>query len=387
MNCYSLKAVTSSFIFLVVSATSGYAQESHPPTTTTEIPFKTHDGFDLFGKLTRPSSDGPHAVVIYVQTAEAMTVNMRRPKGGGQTFDYFDLYASKLPEMNVAFFRYQGRGVQMGDKPPRFETIDWEIFNTSTLDNKVKDILSAIDTVKQLDVVDHSRIFLMGASEGTLLAAEAAAQRPTDVAGLILYGVMSGNLRENMKYIFSDGGFLTYLQYFDSDGDETISQEEFEADRRKYRERVFNNAEFETFDRDKNGVYTVDDLKLQTQPLLDAIDNENYGLLNLWAKTSAGATTPQDWFKDHFAHPTIWSFLEKLDMPIGIFHGALDGSCPIEGVKKMEQRAKQSGKPNIEFHYFPDLDHSLDIAAYFIKDTLPDGHRRIFEFIERQTAR
>ena len=38
-------------------------------------------------------------------------------------------------------------------------------------------------------VINRSRIFLMGASEGTLLAAEAAARSHGQVRGLILYGV------------------------------------------------------------------------------------------------------------------------------------------------------------------------------------------------------
>jgi hypothetical protein len=46
--------------------------------------------------------------------------------------------------MSVAFFSYEGRGVRMGDQPPRFEQIDEAIYNTSTLENKVRDLLSAM---------------------------------------------------------------------------------------------------------------------------------------------------------------------------------------------------------------------------------------------------
>jgi hypothetical protein len=53
---------------------------------TSEVRFTTHDGHEMFGKLTLPASEGPHAVVIYVQTAEAMTVDLKRPSQGAQTF-------------------------------------------------------------------------------------------------------------------------------------------------------------------------------------------------------------------------------------------------------------------------------------------------------------
>jgi len=102
-------------------------QTDQVKTKTIEIPFKSHDGYEMFGKLTVPESSGRHAVVIYVQTAEGATVDMKRSDGRGGTFNYFDLYRGKFPEMNVAFFGYEGRGIRMGDKPPRYEPIDWDI--------------------------------------------------------------------------------------------------------------------------------------------------------------------------------------------------------------------------------------------------------------------
>ena len=47
-------------------------------TKTIEIPFTSYDGYKMFGKLTIPASGGPHALVIYVQTAEGMTVDVKR---------------------------------------------------------------------------------------------------------------------------------------------------------------------------------------------------------------------------------------------------------------------------------------------------------------------
>ena len=116
------------------------AQDGGVKTKTIEIPFTSYDGYEMFGKLTIPTSGQSHPVVIYVQTAEGMTVDTKRQKSRDTTFNYFDLYREKLPEMNVAFFSYEGRGIRMGDKPPRYETINWDIYNTSTLENKVRDI-------------------------------------------------------------------------------------------------------------------------------------------------------------------------------------------------------------------------------------------------------
>jgi pimeloyl-ACP methyl ester carboxylesterase len=366
------------------------AQDGGVKTKTIEIPFTSYDGYEMVGKLTIPTSGQSHPVVIYVQTAEGMTVDTKRQKSRDTTFNYFDLYRVKLPEMNVAFFSYEGRGIRMGDKPPRYETINWDIYNTSTLENKVRDIMSAVQIVKKQPGVNSSRIFLMGASEGTLLAAEAAARSHGQIRGLILYGVLTTNMRENFKYIVTDGAFLPWIIAFDTNKDGKISKLEFEADPTKYREKRLNNTPFETLDKNSDGFLTTEDLVMlssRLQNLRDAVDTENYAVLNEWAKTSAAVSTPKDWFKDQFAHQPIWTFLSKLDIAVGLFQGSGDVNVPIAGVRKLEETARKAGKTKMEFHYFDNLDHSLNIIEYFFRGTLPAGHKAIFEFIKEQTAK
>jgi hypothetical protein len=113
----------------------------------------------------------------------------------------------------------------------------------------------------------------------------------------------------------------------------------------------------------------------------------NYDVLNQWTKTSAGVSTPKDWFKDHFAHQPIWTFLNKLNIAVGFFQGDGDAMVPIEGVRKLEEQAKKTGKSKMEFHYFAGLDHSLNIIDYFVKGNLPAGHKAIFEFVSKQTSK
>ncbi|MEX2242986.1 MAG: prolyl oligopeptidase family serine peptidase [Fimbriimonadaceae bacterium] len=352
-----------------------------------EVHFKSHDGHEMFGKLVTPAGRGPFPVVIYVQTAEGMTVDMKRPLGGERTFNYFDLYRSKLPEMGVAFFSYEGRGVSMGDSPPRFETIDRAAYDTSTLQNKVYDVISALASVRGRSDIDSSRVYLMGASEGTLLAAEAAATVPELFAGLVLYGVMSSNMRYTFDYIMTDGAFLVYRQVFDADKDGTISKAEFEADPAKYRANTLGGAEFSVFDKDGDGRFTSDEMRSLTKPYTDAIDQENFAVLDAWAASAAAVATPKGWFKDHFAHKPIWSFLQELDVPVGLFHGDLDTSVPIEGLKLMESKAKAAGKTKMEFHYFTGVGHTIGVERYFVNGTVPAGHTAIFDFIKKVVSR
>ena len=158
----------------------------------------------------------------------------------------------------------------------------------------------------------------------------------------------------------------------------------------KYREKRLNNTQFETLDKNSDGFLTTEDLVMlssRLQNLRDAVDTENYAVLNEWAKTSAAVSTPKDWFKDQFAHQPIWTFLSKLDIAVGLFQGSGDVNVPIAGVRKLEETARKAGKTKMEFHYFDNLDHSLNILEYFSKGTLPAGHKAIFEFIKEQTAK
>ena len=351
---------------------------------TTGFPFTSHDGHPMFGKLTLPASKGLHPVLIYVQTAEGATVDMKRPLGGGRTFNYYDLYREKLPPINWGFFSYEGRGVRMGDSPPRYEQIDREIYNTSTLDNKVRDILSAVDLVREQPGVDPNRIFLIGASEGTLLSAEAASRAPGKIHGLILYGVLSSTLQDALRYMAADGAFLQIRALFDADRDGSVSPQEYANEGARRRGGLTTTA-FEVLDADADGSFSVTDFRKLRKVLLDAIDARQVAPIAAWLGVAAAVSIPDNWIQDHFAHGSMWSFLSKLDIPAGLFQGSADGNTPIDGTRALEATAKAAGKTNLQFHYFDGLDHSLSIAAYFVNGSLPAGHQAIFEFLEAHT--
>ncbi|HEU0302478.1 MAG TPA: alpha/beta hydrolase [Longimicrobium sp.] len=364
---------------MILGAGAGAAAQG--PGVTRDIAFTSHDGHAMRGRLTVPLGPGPHPVVVYAQTAEGTTIEVRRPLSDSTSFSYYGLYADSLPAMGIAFFRYDGRGIGMGPSPPRFETIDTTVFNTGTLDNKVRDLLAAVSLVAGQPEIDPRRVFLMGASEGTLLIADAASRAPDRIAGLVMYGVLAGNLRETMRHIFSDGAFLTFRRAFDTDSNGVVTPAEFEADPRGYRARALGNAPFSAADVNQDGVFSVDDIKVGTARYLSAIDGNDFAVLQAWARTNAAVAVPEGWFADHFAYRTMWSFVSGLDIPIGLFHGDMDAMTPISGVRALEEQARAAGKTNMRFHYFPGLDHSLGLGMYFVRGTLPPGHAAIFAWL------
>ena len=388
MNCETIMRLLSSFTwqlafaFVTLCQLTYAVQETsdkeQPNYIAKDVAFEAHDGVAMLGQLVLPRSNSPRAVVIYVQTAEGATIDQKRPLGNGKTFNYYDLYREKLTAMDIGFFSYEGRGIRMGDDPPRYEQIDWDIYNTSTLENKVRDLLSAIETVRNQDGLQHTPIVLMGASEGTLLVAEAAARKPDSVAGLVLYGVSAVNLREHVKYIMSEGDFMRFRP-LDENKDDVITKAEWE--------KVVKDHEFSNVDLNADGKFTVADIKVATKKYLDAIDTDDYEVLQTWAKATAALSVPEVWFKDHFVHADSWTFLSQLRIPIGYFHGDGDRMAPISAVKDLEARAKQANLTNMEFHYFEGLDHSLNVVQYFVNGKLPEGHQAIFAYIDRIAPR
>ena len=265
-----------------------------------------------------------------------------------------------------------------GTQRTNIEEVDRAIYDTSTLDNKVRDAISAVETVQKMKGLKDTPILLMGASEGTLIAVEAASRIPESIHGLVLYGVLATNMSENFRYIMTGGSFLPYLP-LDKDGSGSVSKEEWEA--------AIKNVDFSKADSNGDGEFKADDFEIVNKKYIDAIDNRDFEVLNDWGKLSAGVVLPRDWFKDHFSHAKIWSFLKTLDIPVGIFHGDKDNMASMPALKKLEAAAKSANHTNLEFHYFEGLDHTLNIAEYFVKDAMPKGHQAIFDYVDRIVPR
>jgi alpha-beta hydrolase superfamily lysophospholipase len=378
---HSIRSCILGLLF-AVNVRSTLAQETPAPLSenvaaeyqSRDLRFKGHDGVDLFGRLVLPKDRTPRAIVVYVQSAEGATIDQKRPLGDGKTFNYFDVYRDELTKRDVGFFSYEGRGIRMGDALPRYETIDREVYNTSTLDNKVQDVLSALKAIRSQADLSKTPIFLMGASEGTLIAAEAASQEGAEVDGLVLYGVMASNLRKTFAYILTDGDFMRYRP-IDKDGNGSISKDEWDS--------VIKHAGIDQVDKNGDGAVTIDDVRIMNKALIDAVDNEDFEVLQEWALKSAGLSVPDNWFRDHFAHGEMLSFLKGLDIPVGLFHGDADRMAPLAAVKQLETDAKEAGLSKVEGHYFEGLDHSLNIGLYFVTGEMPSGHAAIFEFVDR----
>jgi len=181
--------------------------------------------------------------------------------------------------------------------------------------------------------------------------ADAATRLPESVAGLVMYGVLAENMQETARYIFSEGAFLPYERAFDADEDGVITTAEFDADPERFRARVLGNTGFARVDADRDGVFSDVTCSLGHSDTLTPLTEETSrlstpGLVRAqrsrFRRAGGRATGP---------YPSMWDFVSRLDVPIGLFQGEADAMTPAGGVRRLEARATEAGKGNMRFHY------------------------------------
>jgi pimeloyl-ACP methyl ester carboxylesterase len=149
-----------------------------------EIPSKTEEvvflsaGLSLAGTLTLPVTESSCPCVIMVHGSGPQD---RDGNISGLDVQIFKFLAEHLAGQGIASLRYDKRGcAQSGGS-----------FRTSGLSDMVSDACAAIDYVNQRAEIDENSIFVLGHSEGAVLAPEIGSKRPA-VAGLIM---LCGSLR------------------------------------------------------------------------------------------------------------------------------------------------------------------------------------------------
>lgn len=135
--------------------------------TVSEL-YVTRDGLSIYGKLYTPAAQGaPYPAVILSHSANI-------------TSDSLQSYCEKFASMGFVAYAFDFCG---GSRNSRSDgsTADMTVFT------EVADLEAVLSAVQALELVDSQSIFLFGTSQGGLVSALAAAERPAEVSGLILF--------------------------------------------------------------------------------------------------------------------------------------------------------------------------------------------------------
>ena len=349
-----------------------------PACTSERMTIPSFDGYPLAGKLYLPRGQNPQALVVYVNGSGPNTYENTRALTEDTTFSYFDLVAQGFTGQNAAFFSYSTRGVAPGSEPPYYCTIDPDAYQTYLPGNSVRDVAAIVTALRQDPRLSRARVYLLGWSEGTMIAPKAAQIVPVD--GLLLAGYVNGTMRETLDWQQNGGSsMVTYCLYFDTDGDGAVSRAEYEADPYGVRGALgLDQTAFPDLDVDGDGKLTAADFSLLLAPtrqtLYAAIDRGD----DAWLAQNYPVRLTTAWFRAHDAFPPNRDMLTTLDIPITIFQGEADANVPVQDTREIQAQFAACGKTNLTVHTYPATDHDLNFSVYLSTGEWPQGWQDLF---------
>lgn len=357
-------------------------QASPAATGTVEaLTIPSFDAYPLESRLYLPSDQSPRALVIYVNGSGPNTNQNTRQLSADATFSYFDLVASGFNEVGAAFLSYSTRGVTASDTPPFYHTVDPQAYQTYLPEHSVQDVAAIVRALRTDSRLHDCPIYLLGWSEGTMIAPKVAQLVPVD--GLLLAGYVNGTMQQVLDWQQTGGSsMVTYCLYFDADGDGRVSQAEYENDRYGVRPALgLDQVVFSELDADGDGQLTASDfaalLAPSRQALYDAITHSD----DAWLAKNYPVRLTSAWFHAHSHFTPNRDMLTELDLPIVIFQGQADANVPVQDTLDIQAQFTALGKDNLTVHLYPNVDHDLNFASYLSTGVWPQAWRDLFSAV------
>lgn len=339
------------------------------------------DGYFLDTMLSIPE-ENHKKLVLFVNGSGPYTYNTKRQTADGSVFNYFDLFAKEFTNRGIAFCRYSTRGVTDGEVPPNYTSVNESDYSSYLPHNSTSDLNIIIKYLRVNGYHDKS-IYLLGWSEGTIIAPLAVLNYSINIEGLLLCGYCNETLYDTLLWQLSGNSeLIQYRRLFDYDKKGYISKNDFEEDRNKVRPTVFPNITFKQLDIDGDGKITELDFALKTKKHLDEMMNAIDSNDDEWLKSNRGIQLNSAWFKEHFSLAPNKNILPKLEVPIHIFTGEYDALTPIAFTTDIRNQFEKLGKTNLTTHIFENHDHDLNYLLYIVKGELSKGLQSIFETVD-----
>lgn len=338
-----------------------------------------HDGYQLEVKIDFPPNS--KSIAVFCQGSGPNTYDNHRELNG-RHFNYFDLFADECCRRGIAFCRWNTRGCSLSDCASDFVAVNEAEFSTYCPETSVQDILTVKRFVKAIPAFQHSKVLLMGMSEGASLI-PFAAEKCRDVAGLLLLSFSCRNMKEILDWQLSGGSSMVNMcRYFGCPQKGVLERDDFLADVFHVRSALFPDTAFEDLDADGDGRITqadfairLADYKRKVFQAIEAGDDQ-------WLKENYPVRATSCWFRQHFALPDIAAALCTVTAPVYIFRGDDDANIPADDIDKLRKAASAAGRDNLHILTFPGHDHDLNYLQYIVNGTIPDGLQRVFDIAQ-----
>jgi uncharacterized protein len=346
------------------------------------IRFTATDGTPLEGKLTVPAdAKGPFPVVYHLPGAGAKNYDnpvaqYRDADGQIRIYRFYDFYSHELARRGLAFFRMSKRGCTV--EPSGRPQVDRKVFSKTTPGILLDDYAKGLDALRERKEIDRNRMVLSGTSEGTRLAPELALRSSAGIVGIILTGYVEDDQHDVVVWQNTVGPWRNIQKLIPAAADGALTRAEYDA-AVKEDASVATQLPFATFDPDADGLVTAAEVARVIRPRLDAIlkavDDGNDDLIWQLVVNLSAAYLREGWGGEP-NHVTLL----KLDIPVAIFHGEVDGTTRVEGVRETEAAFRAAGKTNLTVHLYPGHDHDLNWTMQTSANGGPKPYQDAFAF-------
>jgi hypothetical protein len=284
------------------------------------------DNITLAGTLTMPKEGKNFLAVVLITGSGGQNRNE-------EIFGHkpFLVIADYLTRNGFAVLRYDDRGIgeSTGDH------------STATSEDLTKDAISAVEFLKNRNEINHSKIGLVGHSEGGMIAPMAAV-KSSDVAFIIM-----------MAGLGIPGDSILYLQGELISRAEGVSEEEIQKST-KLQKEIFQMIK--EINDDEVLKSKLEEKFWKEYPSMSDKEKEQLGdpkvYLDVQIKT---LTSP--WFK-YFVKFDPVPTLEKVKCPVLAINGEKDLQVPPkENLSAIEDALKRSGNKYYEIKMLPGLNH------------------------------
>jgi hypothetical protein len=334
------------------------------------------DGEEMITRLCLPEEGPVNTIVLAVHGTGPHTYLVRRPG-----FNYYDVLAEGFCKNGVGFLTYNRRGVDLGETPPWFDSVDSVKYSRYLPSVEAGDIESIIADVRNDDRFKNSKIVLYGISEGTIIASMVAERRIAEIDALFLHGYVHENMFDIIQWQNTGEGVMILVNsIFDKNGDKVVDREEFESDdptAAAYRGYLFQDMPFDSVDVVQDERIDIQDIRTMRGPFQDILMAKIAGNDGTWIWSNYVRVTI-DWFREHFALEPNKTRLLRVDIPIYVFHGKEDANVPADSVHDLEVRFKASNKPNLQTFVFDKHNHDLNFQDWIATKEYSEGLQKIF---------
>ncbi len=314
--------------------------------------------FQSKGQITLPlSGTGPFPTVLLIHGSTPMDMNATVQEGGKVHSGIFEQIAAALPKYGFAVLRYNKRYVTAPG------VVNAEKFYKLRLQDFQADARKVLDFARQQPMLDKSRFFVYGWSEGSPIAASLTVE-DSSLRGLIVQGPVAYSYAQTFQQQFPRVG-LPYLNRFATDGKLDLKgvQAALGGDggllaRSQALYLLDPTASPNTprlnpyMDQNKDGFV---DLEREAKPVFAYILQDKPEFLGAYSSAEA--------------LPGLIELAPKIKTPVLILQGQNDANVNPEGASALKTALAKNSDPSLKL--YPGLGHSLGVA----KDVTDDDFR------------